>query len=205
MVEYGFEVGSGKCSGKYCLNHKTIKDFDDIMNKATKFGTKLRDSSIYAYRKASCHPTIKEHVAPRVEWVWQLFPFNIITYFNPICILPTLLVDFISGVLCWCCWIPWQMCVVVPWNTTWAIVISFVVVVFVITMIGIGFALTAGASVIWFGWLGMQGALALVFSFFGLFIAFFTTGGFATGGCIIFGPFIFVGMVIAAFISTLGF
>ena len=56
LVEYGFETGTNKCPGKYCLNKQSIKDFDDYMNKLTTFGTKLKDSSIYAFRRASCHP-----------------------------------------------------------------------------------------------------------------------------------------------------
>ena len=56
LVEYGFETGTNNCGAKYCLNKQAIKDFDDVMTKAGRFGTKLRDSSVYALRKARCHP-----------------------------------------------------------------------------------------------------------------------------------------------------
>ena len=70
MVEYGFETGTHKCSAKYCLDKGTFKDIDSAFQKADKFVGKLKDSSITAYHKASCHPFFKEHVTPKVEWFW---------------------------------------------------------------------------------------------------------------------------------------
>lgn len=107
MVEYGFEAGTGVCSQKYCLNKKAFKDLDEVVSKAEKFGTKLKDSSITAYRKArDCHPFFKEQVTPKVEWIWQLFPLNILAY-NPFCFLLTQMCDLGGLLCCWCCWIPW--------------------------------------------------------------------------------------------------
>lgn len=105
MVEYGFETGTNKCAAKYCLNKQAIKDFDDVMAKAGRFGTKLRDSSIYALRKASCHPKFEEY-APKVEWFWQLFPLNFLAY-NPLCFLLTGLTDLGTLLCCWPFWLPW--------------------------------------------------------------------------------------------------
>ena len=75
----------------------------------------------------------------------------------------------------------------------------------VLGMFAVGSVLSFALSGVAFAWLSVQGALAIIISFFGFLVMFFTTGGFAIGGVVLFGPFAFIGMVIAAFISTLGF
>ena len=202
-MEYGFETGTNKCAGKFCLNRQAIKNFDDAMTKATTFGTKLRDSSIYAYRRASCHPEMREKM-PTVQWFWQLFPFNLLAYFPPftLCSLGT---DLFSFVCCWCLWIPWQLLIVLPWNVTWMIILGGSLAAVVLMGFGIGSVLSFCLAFVAFGWLSVQGAVAIIVSFFGFLVMFFTTSGFAIGGTVVIGPFAFVFMVIAAFISTLGF
>lgn len=95
--------------------------------------------------------------------------------------------------------------VVVPWNVTSAILIGGTLVIFLLSAFGIGVVSSFALSGVAFALLSVQGVIALGVSFFGFLVMFFTTGGFAVGGVAIFGPFVFIGMVIAAFISTLGF
>lgn len=175
------------------------------MSKAEKFGTKLKDSSIHAYRKMrDCHPIFKEKITPTVEWIWQLFPLNIIAY-NPFLFVFTQMMDLGGLLCCWCCWIPWQLGVVCPWNTTWALLLGTVLVVILLIAFVAGLILSAVSSLGWFAWLGVQGAIAVTISLFGFIIAFFGTGGLAaTGTAAILGPFAFIGMIWAAFLSTLG-
>ena len=65
-MEYGFQTNSTDCNAKYCLDRSKFKDLNDMFDRANLFGSKLKDSSIHAYRRARCHPDFKEQVTPKV-------------------------------------------------------------------------------------------------------------------------------------------
>ena len=208
MVEYGFvESGStadAACSAKYCIDKQKFKDLDATLNRATLFGERLRNSTVYAFRRARCSPEFEKTVTPTVQWVWQLFPLNILFY-NPLTFWLTIPLDILSAVLVWPLWIPFQVLVVMPWNTTFAVIIGSMLVILLLGMVVLAIFGSFALSVLAFGWIGIQGLVALIISFFGFLVLFFTTGGFAVGGVVVFGPLAFFFTVIGAFISTLGF
>ena len=208
IVEYGFQEatsGSGAtCSAKYCLDRTKFKDFNDMFDRANLFGQRLKDSSVYAFRRARCSPEFEKTVTPKVQWIWQLFPLNILFY-NPLTFWLTIPADLLSAICCWCLWIPFQVLVVMPWNTTFGIIIAAGLVILLIGAAILAVFVSIGLGVLAFAWIGVQGLVALIISFFGFLVLFFTTGGFAVGGVVVFGPLAFFFTVIGAFISTLGF
>lgn len=204
MIEYGFESKTGSCGHKYCIDKQQFKEFDSMMKKSEVFGQRLKDSTITAYRRASCHPEFKKNVTPKVEFIWQLFPLNVFFY-NPVTIWCTLPVDIFSVLCCWCFWIPFQILVVMPWNTMFAILIAFILIVFAAAAFVFAILTSSSLGVLSFAWIGIQGVIALLIAFLGFFVLFFTTGGFAVGGIVTFGPVAFFLTVLGAFISTLGF
>ena len=101
-MDYGFEIKSERCGGKTCFNKDKIRDIDDMFNKANKLTDKRKDSSITAYRRASCHPYMKENVVPKVEYFWTLFPCNLL--YIPFGI-PIILCEALSMPCCWFCYL----------------------------------------------------------------------------------------------------
>ena len=93
---------------------------------------------------------------------------------------------------------------VVPWNTTWALLLGTILVIIGVIIFITFFILSAIGSIGWFAWLGVQGAIAVIISLGGFIIAFFTYGVIGAGAGAILGPFAFLGMIYAAFLSTLG-
>ena len=76
----------------------------------------MQDSGSKLYQKARCHPMMR-NVAPKVEYVWNMFPFNLLTgQLNSI-------VNLILFPFCWFVYIPFQICVADPWNIFWSIIV----------------------------------------------------------------------------------
>lgn len=92
-----------------------------------------------------------------------------------------------------------------PWNITFAVIIAATLVIFFLAFLVLGVFVSFGLSIGAFAFLGLQGLIGLLVAFVGFFVLFFTTGGFAVGGVVVFGPLAFFLTVIGAFISTLGF
>lgn len=92
-----------------------------------------------------------------------------------------------------------------PWNTLFAILIAFILVVFALAGFVLAILGSTLGGILAFAWIGVQGVIALILAFFGFFLLAIGTGGFAVGGCVTFGPVAFFLTVIGAFIATLGF
>ena len=92
-----------------------------------------------------------------------------------------------------------------PWNTTLAVLIAFIIIVFAAAFFVFALLASASLGVLSFAWIGVQGVIALLVAFLGFFVLFLTTGGFAVGGIVTFGPVAFFMTVLGAFLSVLGF
>ena len=91
------------------------------------------------------------------------------------------------------------------WNTAFAVLIAFILIIFAAAAFVLAIIFSSSFGVLSFAWIGVQGVIALLVAFFGFFVLFFTTGGFAVGGFVVVGPLAFFLTVLGAFISTLGF
>ena len=128
LQEYGFDVKSMKCGGMTCINKDKFKTYEDILEKGTKFGLKLGDEGAKLYRRVSqCHPAIKNHVTPRVEGIFTMFPCNLCCCFLP-CGLPLDICCWLIPCVNCCCAIPFDVCIVTPWNTLWVAFLALIVV-----------------------------------------------------------------------------
>ena len=67
------------------------------------------------YERAKCSPYFKKEVAPKVELIWELFPFDILTC--SFCWAPVL--NFFALPCCWCIIIPFHVFFAIPWNIAW--------------------------------------------------------------------------------------
>ena len=108
------DLKQSKCSGIQCLmNPQKLKWMNKIQN-----GEFLADKSKEAFDKIKCHPFIQKEVAPRVQFLFILFPFNYLclecnTWIN--CFL------LYCNPLAPCCWIIYCLIlpIVLPWNLFW--------------------------------------------------------------------------------------
>ena len=77
----------------------------------------MSDSTTEVINKARCHPIMQEKVVPRVEFLWNMFPFTLVLgQIGPLinlCLFPCF----------WWIYIPFQLFVVDPWNAGWAILL----------------------------------------------------------------------------------
>ena len=82
-MDYGFEKRP-QCSGSKCFNPKSIKSYDDLLNKTELLGSRLARSGSEAYKKAMCSPYFRNNIHPKVQFFWALFPFDCCFGFGPI-------------------------------------------------------------------------------------------------------------------------
>ena len=93
LEEYGFDLRSAVCGGQ-CQSYAEYKmKGDEHISRMTAKGIEM-------YRKASCHPFMKEHVVPKVEFIWYFLPFNFC------CGIPGLFINIICCPCTWCIQIP---------------------------------------------------------------------------------------------------
>jgi hypothetical protein len=111
LSEYGFDVKSSACGGNTCLRKENFKDYDDFLNKGNNFTGKIAQKGSALYKKASCHPLMKKYVNPRVEYIWNMFPLNILFP------LPAAILNICTIPWCWFLFIPFQCFITGPWNT----------------------------------------------------------------------------------------
>lgn len=86
-----------------------------------------------------------------------------------------------------------------------AVILAITLVILLLGLLVLGIFTSIGLGILSFGWLYIQGVFALLLAFAGFFVLLMTTGSFAVGGCVFFGPLAFFFTMIGAFISTLGF
>ena len=112
LSEYGFDWKSSKCQEKTCWNPDHIKSYDDLINKSSTFAEKITASGSVAYKKAVCHPVIKQRVAPVVQFFWNLWPFDCFFGWSPI----SWFLNILFFPCCWCIFIPFYTFITAPWN-----------------------------------------------------------------------------------------
>jgi len=116
LEEYGLDVKSGACGGKTCLDREKFKRYDQILNGSSKFGLKLGDESAKFLKRASkCHPLIKNHVTPKVEYIFTMFPLNLFTWWLP-CGIPCDAFLWLIPIANIFIFIPFDLFVTIPWN-----------------------------------------------------------------------------------------
>jgi len=109
LEDYGFDI-KGKCGNGICIDRQKIKSFADFVEQTNKMGAQFMEKGKTLMNRAQCHPTIKEHVMPRVEIFWWFFPLN---WVFGIC---GGVVDLILCPCCWCIQLPLYAYTALPWN-----------------------------------------------------------------------------------------
>ena len=96
---------NNKCSGSNCFNKSTFKEMDQAVNGGKRIKDRAIKNGLEIYKRATCNPLIKKHVAPIVESIFMTFPFNIFVW--PIGII----YDPIASLCCCFLECPWFFCV----------------------------------------------------------------------------------------------
>jgi len=91
------------------------------VNANNKIANKMMQKGLETYKKASCHPFMKKEVVPRVEFIWNIFPFDVLCCG---CLWgPWMNLILLPG--CWCFFVPFWIGFAIPWNLFWISVFIF--------------------------------------------------------------------------------
>ena len=120
-----------------------------MLSASTKFGQKLGQESAKLYKRVStCHPVLKDHVTPKVEGIFTVFPLNLFCWACPWGLPCDLLCWGLPFVNCFVA-MPFDCCVTIPWNifvmcnfTIWILCIALFQ--FIFSLFGCTFSLIPG-------------------------------------------------------------
>ena len=124
LEDLGIELEESRCSMGVCklnFNDFNAKKLDKLLNQKPKLSA-FED-------KLKCHPFVKDSVMPKVEIIWNYFPF---TFLCGECAIPFEFIFVNCNPLFLCfCWFyyPFMLLTAVPWNTFWASILMFLTVV----------------------------------------------------------------------------
>ena len=96
-------------------------NYDDFTNTAYRLIQILQQKAYEKMNIVMCHPQIKKHIIPKVQIIWDMFPFNILC-----CPWNTCLDACLCPYL-WYIMLPLDYIIVLPWNIVTAIILITIV------------------------------------------------------------------------------
>lgn len=101
-----------------------------MLNRSSKFGAKLGEqSSKLLNRVSKCHPVMRNHVTPKVEYIFTMFPLNLITWWLP-CGIPCDVILWLIPIANITIFIPFDLFITIPWNLFSYLLIASCILVF---------------------------------------------------------------------------
>ena len=106
-----------------CVPQQCFKNYENFSKVNRNFIEAIVNKGFDQYDQLKCHPLIAQHVTPRVQIIWDMFPFTL--FFGSF----STIIDACLTPCCW--WILWplELCIVYPWNTVWTLIIFTVTLI----------------------------------------------------------------------------